>query len=479
MGLRSGDEYREQLRSYTSDVYVLGERIANVVDHPCIKPVVNSIASTFDTAAMGISPELSFATSHLSGETINRHNHVFRGPEDALARVKLIRELTRATGACTHRCIGIDAINALDIVTRELDEERSTEYHARFQAFLKQVQRRDLVITASVTDPKGDRSLRPSEQADPDLYVHVVDRNERGIVVRGAKAHQGRPMAVDYTLVLPTMGMRPGEEEYAVAFAVAAGTPGITQILGTGPSEALRLIADEEDLGNAAFGEHPGTLLVFEDVLIPWENVFLCGEVEYTGRLVELFALYHRMANGACKAGLCDVIAGAAAQIAEFNGLAKVSHIRDKITEIVCLAETAFSGSIASSVLGTVTQSGNFIPDSLLANVTKLNAGTAITKSMTLLAEVSGALAATAPSVRDLRAPRYGQLIRKYLAGSANFSCEARLRLFRLIGNLLFGVQGLVAINGGGPPQTQKMAVYGQARIDEKKRLARKLAGIE
>ncbi|MDI6871795.1 MAG: 4-hydroxyphenylacetate 3-hydroxylase N-terminal domain-containing protein [Bacillota bacterium] len=478
MALRSGAEYRERLRTYSTNVYLLGERIHNVLEHPCLAPVVNSVATTFDPDAVGVSPELAFRVTD-AGETINRHNHVFRSADDAVARVHLVRELTRGTGACTHRCVGIDAINALDIVTREVDEARGTEYHERFRAFLRKAAAEDLALTASVTDPKGDRGLRPGQQPDPDLYLHIIDRNERGIVVRGAKAHQGRPMAVDYTLVLPTMGMQAGEEEYAVAFAVANGSPGVTQIVGTGPAEAWRLVGQEEDFGNAAYGTHPGTLVVFEDVLIPWENVFLAGEVEHTARLVELFASYHRMATGGCKAGLCDVIVGAAAQIAEYNGVAKASHIRDKIVEMIRLSETAFSGSIASAVLGRTTPSGNYLPDTLLANVAKLNAAQAVTQSMTLLAEVAGALAATAPAWRDLEAAPQGELLRKYLVGSAQVPCEARLKMFRLVQNLLFGVQGLVALNGGGPPQTQRMAVYAQARLEEKKALARRISGQE
>jgi len=477
--LRTGDQYRGRLRSYKTNIYMLGEKIENPLEHPCIKPVVNSIAVTFDGVETGVPPEELFVDSPLSGERINRHNHLFTGAEDAITRVKLLRRLTRATGACTHRCIGIDALNTLDIVTREIDTERKTDYHERFRNFLKYVQDNDLAVAASVTDPKGDRNLRPSQQSDPDLYLHVVDQTPDGIVVRGAKAHQGRPMAVDYTLVMPTTALAAGEERYAVAFAVPTGTPGITMVMGTGAPEALRLIGQAEDFGNAAFGEHPGALVVFEDVFIPWENVFMFGEVEYTGRLIELFVRYHRLAAGGCKAGLCDVIVGAAAQIAEYNGIVKASHLKEKLTEMVRLAETTFSCSIAAGTLGEFVPGGNYIPNGLLASVGKLNAVEALSVSMKLLGEISGALAATAPAVKDLRSPEIGGIIKKYLTGSANVTCEDRLKLFRLIGNLLFGVQGLVGIHGGGSPQAQRMMIYSQSELKAKTAAARKLAGIE
>jgi 4-hydroxybutyryl-CoA dehydratase/vinylacetyl-CoA-Delta-isomerase len=284
---------------------------------------------------------------------------------------------------------------------------------------------------------------------------------------------------VDYTILLPTTALIPGEEEYAVACAVPTGTPGITEILGTGGPETLRLLGREDDFGNAAFGEHPGTLIIFEDVFIPWENVFMLGEVEYTGRLIDLFVRYHRLAAGGCKAGLCDVIAGAAAQIAEYNGITKASHIKDKLTEMVRLSETTYACSIAAAVMGESTPGGNYVPNGLLASVGKLNAIEALSSSMRMLGEISGALAATVPSQKDIQSPQIGPLIQKYLKGSDSVSCEDRLKLFRLIGNLLFGVQGLVGIHGGGSPQAQKMAIYAQSQIKSKAAAARKLAGIE
>ncbi|HBG16368.1 MAG TPA: 4-hydroxybutyryl-CoA dehydratase, partial [Firmicutes bacterium] len=442
--LRSGEEYRQRLYSYHNDVYLYGKRIENIVEHPCISPVINCIAATFDGVKMGIPQDELFTVSPLSGKKINRHNHIFTNAEDAIMRVKLLRNLSLSTGACTHRCIGIDALNTLDIVTRELDLNCKTEYHQRFRSFLKEVQDNDLAVAACITDPKGDRSLRPSQQADPDLYLHIVDRTPKGIVVRGAKAHQGRAMAVDYTLVLPTTALIPGEEGYALAFAVPPGTSGITQIMGAAANEAFRLNGQEEDFGNASFGGHIGALVVFDDVFIPWENVFMCGEVEYTGRLLDLFVRYHRMATGGCKAGLCDVITGTVAQITKYNGVSKASHIKDKIIEIVCLAETAFSCSIAAATMGESTEDGNYIPNGLLASVGKLNAAEAISKSLTILGEISGALAATAPSVLDLQSPEIGPVIKKYLCGVEGVTCEDRIRMFRLVNNLLFGVQELV-----------------------------------
>lgn len=471
------EAYLERMQKHTPQLYFKGRRVESTYDHPCITPVVNAIGATYDQEGLELSNSLLYADSEIIGEQVNRHNHIFTSAEDARARVDLIRELSKKTGACTHRCVGIDALNALDIMTRKIDRDLGTVYHKRFTSFLAKIQSEDLAIAASMTDGKGNRMRKPGEQSDPDIYVHVVSKNEKGIIVRGAKAHQGRPMAVDHYLVLPGAGLGEGEEAYAVAFVTSCDTPGVKIVLGQGPHELYRVSAAKDDIGNYDYGLHIGNLLIFDDVFIPWEQVFLCGETSYVGELIETFSRYHRMATGGCKAGLCDLIAGVANAIAGMNGLAKASHVRDKLIQIMKLGETAYGCSIAAATLGERTSDGNFIPDSLMANVAKLHSADAINQSLVLLQDITGALVATLPSVQDLESEDVGHFIRKYLA-SDDWSCEDKFKLFRLAQNLIFGVQGLVAVHGGGSPQIQKMSVLFQSDLKGKTDNACKLAGI-
>lgn len=223
---------------------------------------------------------------------------------------------------------------------------------------------------------------------------------------------------------------------------------------------------------------HIGNLLIFDDVFIPWEQVFLCGETEYVGELIETFSRYHRMATGGCKAGFCDLIAGVANTIADMHGLARASHIRDKLIQISKLGETAYGCSVAAATLGEKTKEGNFIPDSLMANVAKLHSADAVNQSLVILQDVVGALVATLPSVKDLESEEVGHFIRKYLA-SDDWSCEDKFKIYRLAQNLIFGVQGLVAVHGGGSPQIQKMSVLFQSNLKDKTENAHILAGIK
>jgi 4-hydroxybutyryl-CoA dehydratase/vinylacetyl-CoA-Delta-isomerase len=335
----------------------------------------------------------------------------------------------------------------------------------------------DWVLAASMTDGKGDRSKKPKEQSDSDLFLRIIAKSEKGIVVRGAKVHQGRPMAVDWMLVLPGTGLGPDEADHAVVFAVRPDTPGLSMVMSQGPAELFRMQADQEDLGNPQYGLHIGNLLIFNEVFIPWEHVFLCGEYQYVGELVDIFCRYHRMATGGCKAGLCDLIATLGAMIAEMNGLAKASHIKDKLIDIIKLGETSYGCAIAAATLGEKTSDGNFIPNAMQANITKLNAADAVNRSLALLQDIAGALVATLPSQKDLDSPTNGAFIRKYLA-SDGIGCEEKFKIFRLAQNLIFGAQGLVALHGGGSPQVQRMAVLFEANLQKKRTRARALAGI-
>lgn len=477
MSRRSEKKYKEELKGYQFELYCQGERVVNVNEHPCVAPVINSVGATYNTEVLGIPDELAFAASD-SGDKINRHNYIFKTADDAIKRVKLVRELSYKTGACTHRCVGIDAINALDVITKKIDKEFGTEYHIRFESFLKKVQEKDLALAASMTDGKGDRVKKPGDQADPDLFLRVVKKSRAGIIVRGAKAHQSRPMAVDFLFILPGSGLTEEEAEYAVAFALPAGTPGVKMVMSQGPNELFRMGADKGDIGNINYGAHIGNLLIFDDVFIPWERVFLCGETKYVGEMIDIFCRYHRMATGGCKAGLCDVIVGTASMIAEINGLGKASHIREKLIAITTLGETSFGCSIAAAALGDKTDEGNFIPNNIQANIAKLNSANAINQSLIYLQDIAGALAATIPSIKDLNSEFVGQYIRKYFS-SENISCEDKFKIFRLAQNLIFGVQGMVALHGGGSPQVQKMAVLFNSNLNEKKQNAKVLAGIQ
>ena len=478
--MMNGQQYRESLRQIKPRIYFMGKQIENVADNPATAPHVNAAAKIYDMANDPVFEELCTADSSLTGKKINRFTHIHQSTGDLVKKVKMLRAIGQQTASCFQRCVGFDAINGIYQVSYELDQAKGTSYHQRFVEYLKMVQEKDLMPSGAMTDPKGDRSLSPSQQADPDLYVHVVEKREDGIVVRGAKAHITGSVNSHEHLVMPTTALKDGEGDYAVSFAVPVDAPGVLHIFGRQTNDDRKCAACAIDVGNPEFGIVGGeALIVFEDVFVPWERVFMCGEVEFAYPLVERFATFHRQNYGACKTGLADVLIGAAAAVADVQGTSRSAHIRDKIVEMIHLNETLYSCSIACSCQGYKTPSGAYYPDPLLANVTKQNVTRLIYEIARLAQDITGGLLATLPSEQDLQDPTLGKYITKYLKGVADVPTEHRIRLIRLIEAMTCGTALVESMHGAGSPQAMRIMIQRQANLEHKKRLALKLAGID
>jgi 4-hydroxybutyryl-CoA dehydratase/vinylacetyl-CoA-Delta-isomerase len=482
MALKTGEQYEESLRKLNLKVYLLGGVISSPVDHPIIRPSMNSVKMTYALAQEPQHEDLMTATSHLSGQKINRFCHLHQSTEDLVKKVKMQRLLGQKTGSCFQRCVGMDAINSVDSVTFEMDEKLGTEYHKRFSKFLRMMQEEDLTVDGAMTDPKGDRSLAPSKQADPDLYVRVVEKKADGIVVRGAKAHQTGAINSHWILVMPTSAMQKDDVDYSVCFAAPADAEGIFYIYGRQSCDTRKLEGGDIDVGNKQFGGHEA-LMVFNDVFIPWENVFMCGEYEYSGLLVERFAGYHRQSYGGCKVGVGDVLIGAAALAADYNGAAKASHIKDKLIEMIHLNETLCACGIACSSEGRRTASGTYLINLLLANVCKQNVTRLPYEIARLAEDIAGGLMVTMASEQDLKNPEIGKVIEKYFRGVASVPTEHRMRILRLIENMTLGTAAVgyrtESMHGAGSPQAQRIMISRQGNLEQKKGLARQLAGIK
>ncbi|NHM25769.1 4-hydroxybutyryl-CoA dehydratase [Desulfofundulus sp. TPOSR] len=475
MALRTPEEYVESLRRLNPVVYIAGERIDNYVDHPLIRPGINVVAQTYAAALDPRYEDLCTAVSHISGEKINRLLHVYQSREDCIRSLRMLRVLNQLVGTCCIRCVTKETINPLYELTYQIDLKRGTNYHARFKKYLSYIQSEDLFCAAGVTDVKGDRARSPSRQADPDLYVRVVKKNSDGIVVRGAKMHMTGVLASHYINVMPTTTMREEDADYAVAFAVPVNAPGLTFVLGRHSMDERRL--DGSDLGNLHYDMHEA-LVIFEDVFIPWERVFMCGEFEFTGLAIELFTAMHRFSYGGCRPGVMDVLIGATRLISEINGVSRASHIRDKLTEMVHLSETIWACGLAAALEGHVLPSGVYCPNRMLANVAKLNVGRFPYEIARLAHEVTGGIIATMPSEKDLLNHEIGPKVEKYLRGVEHVPTWVRMRLVRLIENITLGVTLPADLFGGGGPQTQKIVIEAETNWEHKKRMACEVAGI-
>jgi len=477
--IKTKEDYLKSLRALGHRVYFKGETVSDVTAHPSFAPHINSVAKTYEMALMPEFEDLLTATSHLTGKKINRFTHIHQNVDDLIKKVQMLRLIAHETASCFQRCVGFDGLNATYMTTYDIDEKLGTDYHKRFCEYLKYIQEENFILVGGMTDPKGDRSKAPSKQADPDMFTRVVERREDGIVISGAKAHQTGAVNSHEILVMPTMALREGDEDYAITCAVPLNAKGVILIFGRQTNDE-RKAESEMDAGNPDFGMVGGeALVVFNQVFVPWDRVFMCGEIDFCGTLVERFATLHRQNYGGCKGGVSDVLVGACALACEYQGTMKASHIKDKLAEMMHLAETLYTGSVACSAMGSKTPSGAYYPDPILANCTKLNVSRNIYKIAQLAHDVAGGIIATLPAESDLRHPEIGKYIEKYMSGVEGVSTEARMKILRLIENMTGGTALVESMHGAGSPQAQKVMYQRLGKIDMKVKWAKKLAGIK
>jgi len=480
--LMTAEDYMDSLRQCRLNIYLLGEKVENWVDHPIIRPSINAMAMTYKLAHEPESETLATADSMVSGKKVNKFNSLFQSTDDLVTKVKLQRLMGQRTACCFQRCVGMDAVNAVFSTTWEIDQQHGTEYHQRFREWLKHVEENDLCISGAMTDVKGHRGLSPSEQADPDMFVHIIERRNGGIVVRGAKAHQTGAANSHEMLIMPTLRMREADKDYAVCCAIPSDSDGITMVYGRQSCDTRKLEDGDIDVGNYGFGGQE-VLIILDDVFVPWDRVFMCGEIDFSAMLVERFASYHRQSYGGCKAGIGDVLIGATASIADYNGVRQASHVRDKLSEMVHLVETIHSCGLACSYEGRRMLAGNYQPDTLLANVCKLNVTRFPYELCRLAEDIAGGLLVTTPSEKDFRHPVIGPYIDKYLRGDPEVPTEARYRMLTLLHAMSTGLVApsyrTESMHGAGSPQAQKIMIERGSGMENKQKLARSIAGID
>jgi 4-hydroxybutyryl-CoA dehydratase/vinylacetyl-CoA-Delta-isomerase len=481
MPMMTADQYEASLRALNLEVYMFGKRVTNVVDDPIIRPSMNAVAKTYELAHDPAYADLMTARSHLSGKRINRFTHIHQSTDDLVNKSKMGRLLGRKTGCCFQRCVGMDALNALSIITYNVDQKYETPYNERFKRYLATVQEKDLVCDGAMTDPKGDRSLPPHRQPDPDHYLRIVEKREDGIVVRGAKAHQTGAVNSHEVIVMPTIAMGEADRDYAVSFALPSDARGIIYIMGRQSCDTRKLEGGAMDQGNMLFGGHEA-LVVFDDVFVPWDRVFMCGEYEFTGSLVEMFAAYHRQSY-ACKVGVGDVLIGATQLAAEYNGAARASHVKDKLIEMNHLNETLYCGCLACATEGKKKLSGTYAVNTLLANIHKQNVTRFPYEIARLAQDIAGGLMVTLPSQKDLDGDATGKWVQKYFKAQPGIPTADRMRILRLIENLTLGTAAVgyltESMHGAGSPQAQRIMIGRKINMAEKKTAAMRLCGID
>ena len=474
-----GKSYIESIRNRHLSVYLFGKKISEPVDHDMIRPSINAIAKTYDLAVSD--PELASVISPFTGERVSRFLHVCTSSKDLVLQNKMQRKLGQLTGTCFQRCVGMDAFNSLYSVTFEMDDRNGTNYHQKLITFLTLMHKYNFVLGGAMTDVKGDRSLGPSQQVDPDMFVHVTKRTSKGVYISGAKAHQTGCINSHWLMIMPTMRLLEEDKQYAIVGAVPVSSKGITYIYGRQSCDTRSMEEGSIDVGNKEYGGQEA-MVIFENVFIENQNIFMDGEYDFASMLVERFTTYHRRSY-VCKSGVGDVLIGAAASIAEMNGVEKASHIKDKLVQMSHLNETIYATGIASSYQGFKTKSGCFQCDDMLSNVCKHHVTKLPFEVSQIAQDLAGGFVSTLPSEQDLNHPKIGKLLHKYLKGSSKFSSEERIRILRLIENMTMGRNAVgyltESVHGAGSPQAQRIQIGRMMQLEYKKRLAKVLAGID
>ncbi|KXB09018.1 4-hydroxybutyryl-CoA dehydratase [candidate division MSBL1 archaeon SCGC-AAA385M11] len=479
MARKTGKEYVDSLKGLHPEVYFMGKKIDNIVDKPMFHPHIHTAAMTYELAHCPEYEEIMTATSHLTGERVNRFTHIHQNTDDLVKKVRMMRLLGQKTGTCFQRCVGLDALNAIYTVSYEIDEKKGTSYHHNFTNFLEYVQNNDLMSAGAMTDPRGDRSLKPHEQKNPNTFLHIKEQNKDGIIVNGAKAHITGVINSHEIIAMPTRAMTEKDESFSLAFAIPVDTPGIKLVFSRQTNDTRRL-ESPLDSGNPKYAIVGGEALVlFHNVFIPWERVFMAGEHEFAAQLVETFAGHHRANYGGCKVGLADVVIGASQWVTEAHGIAKASHIVDKLTEMVSLAETCWSCSLACSYEGQKTRSGAFNINPLLANVTKLNITRMVYEWMRIAHDIAGGKIITLPSEMDVNNPELKDMIKESFEGKEGVEVDDIFKMLRLIENMSVGAGLPEAMHGAGSPAAQKLMIARRSNIEQKRKCAETVCGIQ
>ncbi len=485
--MRTKQQYIDGLRKMRRNIYVDGEKIDRTDELQ--ESTLNTIGLTFDYASDPEYEDLCTATSHLTGEKINRFTHIHQSKEDLHKKQDMTRALCRVAGGCIQRCMGVDGANAIYNVSYEADKDNNgaTEYHKNFVKWLTRFQQEDLVGCCAQTDVKGDRMKRPSQQKDPDLYVHVVERKSDGIVVRGAKVHNSEASVADEILVVPTRALREEEKDYAVAFAIPADWEGVKQVV------SMHNLRERKHFKRGFTPGATDSYTIFDDAFIPWERVFLCGETVHGGVCALLFALFHRHSYSGCKPALGDLMLGTVALAAEYNGIEKASHVRDKLAEIIRVAELGYAAGFTASELGKPEVyipgmgfcpygPGSYIPHSIYANVGRNLTGEAVFREAEILCDVSGGVPATFPYEGDFVNPETKDLLNKYIMRNPEIPPEDAAQLWRYVGDIICSATGGVHLfgsyHGGGSPIMESIAITTQYDIEARKKMVRRIAGI-
>ena len=483
MALMTPQQFEESLKKVKPRVFMNGEKVENILENRNTRTVVEANKASYEWALDPKYKDIMTCYSPLIKDTVNRYTHVSTSVPELVAKAEAGTFTAEMLGTCIYRCVGYDSFHSLYGTTWEMDKELGTDYHPRLLEYLKMVQKKDLSVAGALTESRGSRKEKTLDWPDPYLSLKVVDKNKDGIVVKGAKINISGAFGSHWINVLPQAAHVKGEEDYAVAFATPVDAKGITYICQYTPNSAERDQADDmEELGNPLYGQRETSMVIFDNVFVPWQYVFHCGEYQYSGKFVTRFARTHRMTcGGTCKVGFMNQIIGACRLIQEYKGLQKASHINEELMEMVVLRETCRACGLAAARKGVEEPvgSGVFLPDELMGNVSKLTVAPAFWRILALAGDIGGGLIVTLPSLKELKNPEVKEYVKEYLKFGSDTSAENIMKVTKLLQNWTAGLHGVGTWHGAGPLMAQKIMLQRVIDYDHEKWIVKRTLNIK
>jgi 4-hydroxybutyryl-CoA dehydratase/vinylacetyl-CoA-Delta-isomerase len=457
--------------------------VMNICENRTTRTVVEANKASYAWALDPRYRDIMSCYSPLVDDVVNRYTYVSSSIGDLVKKAEAGTFTAEMLGTCIYRCVGYDCFHALASTTWEMDRDLGTKYHPRFMEYLKMVQSKDLSVAGALTEPRGRRDQKTLKWADPYLSLKLVDRNNEGIVVRGAKINISGAYASHELMVLPQAAHFEGEEDYAIAFATPTDAKGITYVCQYSPYSAERDMAEDlEELGNPVFGQRETAMIIFDNVFVPWERVFHCGEHLYSIKIVTRYAKTHRMTcGGTCKVGFMNQIIGASKLVQEYKGLEKAAHINDQLMEMVVLRETGRACGLAAATKGAEDPAGSgvYLPDEIMGNVSKLNICNAFWRVMALAGDIGGGLIVTMPSLKELKNPEVKDYVKEFYSFGSDEPTENIMKVHKLLQNWTAGQHGVGTWHGAGPVMAQKIMLQRAVDYQHEKDLVKNVLNLK
>ena len=483
MALMTPEQFEESIKKLKPRIFMNGKKVESVLENRNTRTVVEANKASYAWALDPRYKDIMTCYSPLIDDVVNRYTYISASNDDLARKAKAGAFTSEMLGTCIYRCVGYDAFHSLAATTWEMDKDLDTEYNPRFLEYLKMVQKKDLSIAGALTEPRGRRNEKTLAWDDPFLSLKIVDKNKDGIVVKGAKINISGAYASHEVVVMPQAAHFRGEEDYAVAFATPTDAKGITFICQYTPFSAERDMADDiEELGNPLYGQRETSMIIFDNVFVPWERVFHCGEYPYSVKLVTRFSRTHRMTcGGTCKVGFMTQIIGATRLIQEYKGLEEVSHVNEQLAEMVILRETARACGMAAAYNGSEEPvgSGVFLPDELMGNVSKLNVCNSFWRVLALAGDIGGGLIVTLPSLKELKNPEVKEYVKEYLGFGTDVATENIMKVTKCLQNWTSGLDGVGTWHGAGPPMATKIMLQRVIDYERDKNLVKQTLNIK